>query len=80
MLKPLTQSANNIMGNNATTSSASQQVTGSNNVTVSLNDLEANLMQLRDAINNEASPNEVMMIAHTKIHPLLMQIHGSTPE
>lgn len=80
MLKPLMQSANNIMGNNATTSSASQQVTGSNNVTVSLNDLEANLMQLRDAINNEASPNEIMMIAHTKIHPLLMQIHGSTPE
>jgi hypothetical protein len=71
VLKPLTLTANNTMGNNATT-------TSNNNVTSSLNDLDANLMRLSDAINNKAAPNEVMTTAHTGIHPLLMKIYGLT--
>jgi hypothetical protein len=80
MLKPLTLSANNTMGNNAT-NTTSQEANISNitsNVTSSLNDLEANVMELRDAINNKAAPNEVMTIAHTGIHPLLMKIYNLT--
>lgn len=84
MLKPLTLSSNNIMVNTTTASTsqeaASNLTADNNNITSSLNDLEAHLVQLRDEINNKASPNEVMMIAHTKIHPLLMQIYGLTPE
>lgn len=84
MLKPLTLSSNNTMVNTATASTsqeaASNLTADNNNITSSLNDLETHLVQLRDEINNKASPNEVMMIAHTKIHPLLMQIYGLTPE
>ena len=74
MLKPLTLSANIVMGNNATTTGFSSN----KNVASSLNDLEANLIQLRDAINNKAAPNEVMTIAQTGIHTLLMKIYGFT--
>jgi hypothetical protein len=42
--------------------------------------LEVGLLQLKDNINDKASPNEVMMIAHINIHPILMQIYGLTVE
>lgn len=38
--------------------------------------LEAGLMQLRDRVNNQASPNDVMAAVHLDIHPLLIQLYG----
>ena len=52
----------------------------SNNATAGIDELEKNLLQLRDNVNSKASPNEVMTIAHLKIYPMLMQLYGLTPE
>ncbi|MDQ3837184.1 MAG: hypothetical protein M3270_09675 [Thermoproteota archaeon] len=42
--------------------------------------LEEGLLQLRDDINHKATPLEVMMTAHTNIHPIIMQVYGLTME
>ena len=39
--------------------------------TGSIGQLENGLIQLIDAVNNRASPTEVMMIVHTQVHPSL---------
>lgn len=73
MLKPLS----------STTTGANNNMTVSdnaNNTTGSINGLEQSLLQLRDAINSKANPNEVMTIAHLQIHPALIQLYGLTPE
>jgi hypothetical protein len=52
----------------------------SNNATAGIDELEKNLLQLRDNVNSKASPNEVMTIARLKIYPMLIQLYGLTPE
>jgi len=52
----------------------------SNNATAGIDELEKNLLQLRDNVNSKASPNEAMTIAHLKIYPMLIQLYGLTPE
>jgi hypothetical protein len=37
--------------------------------------IESGISALRNAINSKVSPQEVMMIVHGKIHPLLIQIY-----
>jgi hypothetical protein len=51
-----------------------------NNATTSIDELEKSILQLRDDINNKASPKEVMTIVHLRIHPALMQLYGLIPE
>jgi hypothetical protein len=84
-LKLLTISTNETAdGSDTNTTAITQegQETSSptNNVTSNIDELEAGLMQLRDAINDKANPYEVMIAAHVKVHPLLMQIYGLTIE
>jgi hypothetical protein len=84
-LKPLTMSANETStdNNNATTMTQEGQsslTTDNNTAASNIDKLEASLLQLKDDINGKASPNEVMMTAHLKIHPLLIQIYGLTVE
>ena len=84
-LKPLTISTNETAdGSDTNTTAITQegQETSSpaNNVTSNIDELEADLMQLRDDINDKANPYEVMIAAHVKVHPLLMQIYGLTIE
>ena len=84
-LQPLTKSTNETTdGSDTNTTAITQegQETSSpaNNVTSNIDELEAGLMQLRDAINDKANPYEVMIAAHVKVHPLLMQIYGLTIE
>jgi hypothetical protein len=43
------------------------------NVTTFIVKLENGLTQLRDAVNNNAAPMDVMMIVHTQIHPNLQK-------
>jgi hypothetical protein len=86
ILKPLTVSSNEkSVGNNANTSMTMQG--GQHNSTISadkmasdIDRLEAGLQQLKDYINSKAAPNEVIIPAHSIIHPLLMQIYGLTIE
>jgi hypothetical protein len=54
--------------------------TADTNMTPSIGSLEAGLLQLKDDINGKAASNEVMVPAHSIIHPLLMQIYGLTIE
>src|SRR5918994_1668440 len=67
-LKPLTMSSNGTSSdnNNATTITQGGQDTSSaaGNMTSDIDQLEANLLQLKDDINGKATPNEVMMTAH----------------
>jgi hypothetical protein len=85
-LKPLTMSSNETsadINNNATTTTQEAQdnsTTPHGNMTSNIGKLEAGLLQLKDDINGKTTPNEVMMTAHIKIHPLLMQIYGLTLE
>jgi hypothetical protein len=84
-LKPFTISTNETVdGSDTNTTAITQegQETSSpaNNVTSNIDELEAGLTQLRDAINDKANPYEVMIAAHVKVHPLLMQIYGLTIE
>ncbi len=44
-----------------------------NNSEVSISNLENGLLQLNDSIRGKASPMVVMMIAHTQIHPNLLE-------
>jgi hypothetical protein len=83
-LKPLTVSSNGTSANNnnATTMTQGGQDTSpaTGNMTSDIDQLEANLLQLKDDINAKATPNEVMMTVHLNIHPLLMQSYGLTLE
>ena len=84
-LKPLTISTNETTADSDTNTTAMTQEgqetsSPSNNVTSNIDELEAGLMQLRDAIDGKANPYEVMIAAHVKVHPLLMQIYGLTIE
>jgi hypothetical protein len=79
MLKPFTtaQQPQQQQLDNGTLSTSNEN---SNNATAGIDELEKNLLQLRDNVNSKASPNEVMTIAHLKIYPMLMQLYGLTPE
>ena len=82
-LKPLTTSSNGTSSdnNNATTmTQGGQDTSPTGNMTSDIEQLGANLLQLKDDINGKATPNEVMMTAHLNIHPLLMQSYGLTLE
>ena len=46
------------------------------NVTTFIGKLENGLTQLRDAVNNNAAPMDVMMIVHTHIHPNLQKAYN----
>lgn len=47
-------------------------ISGNNNVTVFITNLQNGLTQLNDSIAKKASPLDVMMIVHTQIHPNLL--------
>lgn len=83
-LKPLTTSSNGTSSdnNNATTITQGGQDTSpaAGNMTSDIDQLEANLLQLKDDINGKATPHEIMMTVHLNIHPLLMQSYGLTLE
>jgi hypothetical protein len=44
-----------------------------NDSTVSISNLENGLLQLHDSVEGKASPMDVMMIAHTQVHPNLLE-------
>jgi septal ring factor EnvC (AmiA/AmiB activator) len=46
------------------------------NVTTFIVKLENDLTQLRDAVNNNAAPMDVMKIVHTQIHPNLQKAYN----
>jgi hypothetical protein len=48
----------------------------SSNVTTFIINLENGLTQLRDAVNNNAAPMDVMAIVHTQIHPNLQKAYN----
>ena len=48
-------------------------IAATSNVTTFIVKLENGLIQLRDALNNNAAPMDVMMIVHTQIHPNLQK-------
>jgi hypothetical protein len=48
-------------------------MTSDNASTVSISNLENGLLQLYDSIKGKASPMDVMMIAHTQVHPNLLE-------
>ena len=85
-LKPLTISTNETTADSDTNTTAAMTQEGqetsspSNNVTSNIDELEAGLMQLSDAINGKANPYQVMIAAHVEVHPLLIQIYGLTIE
>jgi hypothetical protein len=51
-------------------------VAATSNVTTFIVKLENGLIQLRDAVNNNAAPMDVMMIVHTQIHPNLQKTYN----
>jgi len=48
-------------------------IAATSNVTAFIVKLENGLIQLRDALNNNAAPMDLMMIVHTQIHPNLQK-------
>jgi hypothetical protein len=48
----------------------------SGDATAFATNLENALTQLNDAIRNKSSPMDIMMIAHTQVHPNLLQTFG----
>jgi hypothetical protein len=46
------------------------------NVTTFIIKLENGLIQLRDAVNNNAAPMDMMMIVHTQIHPNMQKAYN----
>ncbi len=87
ILEPLTITTVNetSTGNNATTTVMMEEGQGgvasdNNNVKSSIDELEVKLLQLRDEINDKATPHDVMITAHLGIHPLLIQIYELTVE
>lgn len=87
-LKPLTTSSTGANGttiNNIDNSSMilQQQIdnnslsAGDNNTpTTGVEELERSLFELRDSLNSRVNPEEVMRIAHLKIHPMLTELYG----
>ena len=67
-LKP---TANN---NNTTTTAAAASNATTQTSTPAVDQLQNSISDLRNAINNKALPEQVMMIVHGKIHPLLIQM------
>jgi hypothetical protein len=51
-------------------------IAATSNVTTFIVKLENGLTQLRDAVNNNAAPMDVMMIVHTQIHPNLQKAYN----
>jgi hypothetical protein len=51
-------------------------IAATSNITTFIVKLENGLTQLRDAINNNAAPMDVMMIVHTQIHPNLQKAYN----
>jgi len=51
-------------------------VAATSNVTTFIVKLENGLTQLRDAVNNNAAPMDVMMIVHSQIHPNLQKAYN----
>jgi hypothetical protein len=41
----------------------------SSNLTAAISQIEGSLVKLQQAINNKASPEEIIMIVHAEIHP-----------
>jgi hypothetical protein len=90
MVKPLTTASpaanGTIVNNNESGATVQQQLdndtlsTTDNNATAGIVELEMSLLQLRDYVNNKASPREVMKIPHLEIHPMLIQLYGLIPE
>ena len=64
-LKMMTGTNSNIASSSSTIIPTSTQI----------DQLESGITALRNAINSKVSPQEVMMIVHGKIHPLLIQIY-----
>jgi hypothetical protein len=85
-LRPLTISTNDTTTDNTNATLIAQEEQGnltSDNINVTstnIDELEAGLIQLRDDINNKATPIEVMRTVHLGIHPLLIQLYGLTLE
>ncbi|MDQ3836018.1 MAG: hypothetical protein M3270_03685 [Thermoproteota archaeon] len=91
-LKPLTiSSIGASVSNNNTNTTVSMTEQGQNNNTSlntsnnnntmsNIDKLQAGLLQLRDDIHHKATPHEVMMTAHTNVHPIIMQVYGLTLE
>jgi hypothetical protein len=50
-------------------------LTSGDNAT-NLDRLEMGLIQLRDGVNDQASPTDIMKAVHVDIHPLLIEIYG----
>src|SRR5215213_3614703 len=48
-------------------------IAATSNITTFIVKLENGLIQLRDALNNNAAPMDMMMIVHTQIHPNLQK-------
>ena len=48
-------------------------MTSNNDSAVSVSNLENGLLQLNDSIRGKASPMDVMVIAHTQVHPNLLE-------
>ena len=55
--------------------STNSDVASSSPTRAQIDQLESGITGLRNAINSKVSPQEVMMIVHGKIHPLLIQIY-----
>jgi hypothetical protein len=49
--------------------SATAGGSNSSNLTAAISQIEGSLVKLQQAINNKASPEEIMMIVHAEIHP-----------
>src|SRR5215213_9154566 len=49
--------------------SATAGGSNSSNLTAAISQIEGSLVKLQQAINNEASPEEIIMIVHAEIHP-----------
>jgi len=50
------------------------------NAMSNIDKLEIGLLQLRDDVNEKATPNKVMITAHLNIHPVIMELYGLTLE
>jgi hypothetical protein len=46
------------------------------NATAFANNLESALVQLNDAVRNNGSPMNIMMIVHMQVHPNLLETFG----
>jgi len=47
----------------------------SSNLTGAISQIEGSLVKLQQAINNKASPEEIIMIVHAEIHPNIQIVY-----